>query len=58
MMIRGQGQWQSHIAQLKTKEERVKALRLVPDGMREAVRNHVITVFALRKWSKLYGAKK
>ena len=53
--MKGRGQWQAHITQLKTKEERVKALILVPDEMREAVRNHVITVFALRKWAKLYG---
>ena len=42
------GQWNAWVEGGKTKDERNKRLNEVPEGMKESVKSHVITVFKLR----------
>lgn len=43
------GQWNAYVEGGKTKLERNIRLAEVPDELREDVKNHVITVFKLRR---------
>jgi len=42
-------QWQAHISQMPTFEERKAALEEVPEEMRARVKSHLQTVAALRR---------
>ncbi len=43
-------QWNAWVAAGDTRDERIKRLELVPDGLRADVERHVKTVFAIRKF--------
>jgi len=43
------GMWSAYVEKGQTKEERNLRLNAVPERMKEQVKNHVVTVFKLRK---------
>jgi len=52
------GEYNAWVEAGKTREERASRLAEVPDDMRDQVRRHVETVFAIRKFHERKKAKK
>ena len=58
MADRTKGQWNAYILAGKTREDRLKRLEEVPISLRDDVRRHVETVYAIRGYHKKNGGKK